>query len=147
MSDEEKALRSTTYPLQTLSPVIKPDNMTLYKAQQANAVSHYVKQEYDRLLAQAEVINKQFQELQRRVKITEVIENSRYRFKPVAGHIYYLYQNATKQTYQLSILSPSDWALGMPDSYLWVADVRKLGDSTWDVENFNKEFSQLFPDY
>jgi hypothetical protein len=146
MSDDNKVLRSTPYPLQTLSPVIKPDNMTLYRAQQANAVSHYVKQEYDRLFAQAEVINRQFKELQRRVRITEMIENSRYRFKPVAGQTYYLYQNTAKQTYQLSLLSPNDWALGMPESYLWVADVKKLGDNTWDIEKFNKEFAQLFPE-
>jgi len=120
--------------------------MTLYRAQQANAVSHYVKQEYDRLFAQAEVINRQFKELQRRVKITEMIENSRYRFKPIAGQVYYLYQNVNKQSYQLSLLSPNDWALGMPESYLWVADVRKLGDNTWDIEKFNKEFAQLFPE-
>ena len=120
--------------------------MTLYRAQQANAVSHYVKQEYDRLFAQAEVINRQFKELQLRVKITEMIENSRYRFKPIAGQVYYLYQNVNKQSYQLSRLSPNDWALGMPDTYLWVADVRKLGDNTWDIEKFNKEFAQLFPE-
>jgi hypothetical protein len=34
----------------------------------------------------------------------------------------------------------------MPESYLWVADVRKLGDNTWDIEKFNKEFAQLFPE-
>ena len=146
MSDDEKALRSTTYPLQTLSPVIKPDNMTLYRAQQANAVSHYVKQEYDRLLAQAEVIERQFKQLHRRVRITEMIENSRYRFKPVPGKTYYLYQNTHKQTYQLSLLSPTDWSLGMPDNYIWVADVTKLGDNTWDISGFNQEFSELFPE-
>ena len=144
MSDNEKRLSTTEYPLQTLSPVIKPENITRYKHLQAKAVGHYVKKEYDRLMEQAEVIMKQLNDLERRVKITEMIENSRYRFKPTPGNIYYLYKTTTKNPYILSMMSQSDWSVGVPSTYTWVADVEKLGDGTWDVLEVCDGYENLF---
>jgi len=144
MSDEHKRLSTTEYPLQTLSPVIKPENITRYKHLQAKAVGHYVKKEYDRLMEQAAVIMKQLNDLERRVKITEIVENSRYRFKPIPGNIYYLYQTTTKNPYVLSMLSRNDWAIGLPLTHTWVADVEKLGDGTWEVLRVCDEYESLF---
>ena len=144
MSDNEKRLSTTEYPLQTLSPVIKPENITRYKHLQAKTVSHYVKKEYDRLMAQAEVIIKQLGDLERRVKITEMIENSRYRFKPTPGKIYHLYSTTTKDPYILSMFAQDEWAVGVPATYTWVASVEKLGDGTWEVLQVCDGYENLF---
>jgi hypothetical protein len=144
MSDE-KVLRSTPYPLQTLSPVIKPDNMTIYKHNQQNAINHYVKKEYDRLLEQAEVITRQLADLERRVLVTEMVENSRYGFKPVHGTVYSLYYRKFKRTYFLSMLGCQDWAAGVPETCSWVADVKKLGDNTWDVVSVDPDHIDKLP--
>lgn len=141
----EKRLSTTPYPLQTLSPVIKPENITLYKHQQQNAISHYVKKEYDRLLEQAEVVTRQLADLERRVAITEVIENARYGFKPVHGQTYSLYYREAKRGYFLSMMSPSDWSFGVPASCHWVADVKKLGDNTWDVIEVHEDYDTKLP--
>ena len=144
MSDNEKRLSTTEYPLQTLSPVIKPENITQYKHLQAKAVSHYVKKEYDRLMEQAEVIIKQLGELERRVKITEMIENSRYRFKPTPGNIYHLYFTTTKHPYVLSMFAQDEWAAGVPATHTWAASVEKLGDGTWEIKTLNEEYEDFF---
>ena len=145
MSDNnEKRLSTTEYPLQTLSPVIKPENITKYKHLQAKTISHYVKKEYDRLMEQAEVIMKQLSDLERRVKITEMIENSRYRFKPIPGNIYHLYKTTTKHPYVLSMFAESEWSAGMPLTHTWIADVEKLGDGTWEVLEVCDGYENLF---
>ena len=144
MSDNEKRLSTTEYPLQTLSPVIKPENITRYKHLQATTVSHYVKKEYDRLMEQAEVIIKQLGDLERRVKITEMIENSRYRFKPTPGHTYHLYSTTTKHPYVLSMFAQGEWAAGVPTTHTWVASVEKLGDGTWEIITVSDEHESLF---
>ena len=144
MSDNEKRLSTTEYPLQTLSPVIKPENITQYKHLQAKTVSHYVKKEYDRLMEQAEVIIKQLGDLERRVKITEMIENSRYRFKPTPGHTYHLYSTTTKHPYVLSMFAQGEWAAGVPTTHTWVASVEKLGDGTWEVLQVCDGYENLF---
>ena len=145
MSDNnEKRLSTTEYPLQTLSPVIKPENITKYKHLQAKTINHYVKKEYDRLMEQAEVIMKQLSDLERRVKITEMIENSRYRFKPIPGNIYHLYKTTTKHPYVLSMFAESEWSAGMPLTHTWIADVEKLGDGTWEVLEVCDGYENLF---
>lgn len=141
---EEKKLRSTEYPLQTLSPVIKPENITQYKHLQAKTINHYVKKEYDRLLEQAQVIQRQMNDLVRRVAITEIIENSKYRFKPIPGNIYHLYQTTGKYKYVLSMNSKSEWRAGLPATYTWIADVQKLGDSTWEIIEVSEDHQEMF---
>ena len=144
MSDNEKRLSTTEYPLQTLSPVIKPENITRYKHLQAKTVSYYVKKEYDRLMEQAQVIIKQLGDLERRVKITEMIENSRYRFKPIPGNTYHLYSTTTRHPYVLSMFAEDEWAVGVPMTHTWVASVEKLGDGTWEIITVSDEHESLF---
>tara|TARA_B100000212_G_C27074300_1_gene405349 strand:+ start:152 stop:598 length:447 start_codon:yes stop_codon:yes gene_type:complete len=145
MSDNDKVQRSTPYPLRTLSPVIKPENITQYKHLQAKTLNHYVKKEYDRLMEQAALIMRQLNDLEQRVQITELIENSKYRFKPIPGNIYHLYHTTAKYPYVLSLYGRDDWAAGIPLSHEWVADVQKLGDSTWEVIEVSETYESLFP--
>ena len=100
--------------------------------------------EYDRLMEQAQVIIKQLGDLERRVKITEMIENSRYRFKPIPGSTYHLYSTTTKHPYVLSMFAEDEWAVGVPATHTWVASVEKLGDGTWEIITASDEYESLF---
>ena len=77
--------------------------MTQVKQQSIAVANHYVKKEYARLQEQADVIMRQFHDLDRRVKITEVIMQARMRIKPVIGQSYWLYKKKDN-TYVVSLL-------------------------------------------
>ena len=140
MSDPKH--RSTEYPLSTLSPPIKPTDMTQVKQQSIAVTNHYVKKEYARLQEQADVIMRQFHDLDRRVKITEVIMQARMRIKPVIGQSYWLYRKRDN-TYVVSLIGKDNWASGCPHEF--VAEVHQLGDSTWEVIQVAPDFENLLP--
>ncbi len=125
MSDPKH--RSTEYPLSTLSPPIKPTDMTQVKQQSIAVTNHYVKKEYARLQEQADVIMKQFRDLDRRVKITEVVMQSKMRIKPIVGQSYWLYRKHDN-TYVMSLIGKDSWASGCPHEL--IAEGQELGEST-----------------
>ena len=140
MSDPKHC--STEYPLSTLSPPIKPNDMSKVKAQSLAVSNHYVKKEYARLQEQADVIMKQFRDLDRRVKITDVVMNAKMRFKPVIGRSYWLYKRKSKG-YVVSLIGKDEWAVGCPHDF--VAEIQQLGDSTWEVIQVAHDYEDLLP--
>jgi len=133
--------RSSKYPLSTMSAPIKPTDITRHKAETLKVTNHYVKKEYDRLYEQAEVLMKQFNDLDRRVKITTMIESVRRKFKPVPGNTYWLYMRDRGDLF-LSLIGKDDWAAGIPGQY--VAQVERLGDSTWEVIDTHEDFKSFW---
>jgi hypothetical protein len=116
--------------------------MTKVKQQSIAVTNHYVKKEYARLQEQADVIMKQFRDLDRRVKITEVIMSAKLGFKPVPGRSYWLYKRKVKG-YVVSLIGKDEWAAGCPHEF--VAEVQQLGDSTWEVIEVAPDFEELLP--
>lgn len=43
------------------------------------------------------------------------------------------------------MMSPNDWSFGVPASCHWVADVKKLGDNTWDVIEVHEDYDTKLP--
>jgi len=141
MSDPKH--RSAKYPLSTMSAPIKPTDITKHKAETLKVTNHYVKKEYDRLYEQADVLMKQFNDLDRRVKITSLIESVRRKFIPVVGNRYWLYMRSPGDFF-LSLIGRDEWAAGPPGEY--VAQVERLGDSTWDVIDTHDNFQKFWED-
>ncbi len=118
-------------PLSISSPVIKPEDRNKIKANAVEAMHHYAQQEIAMLKQQADLIMKQVREIEERLKISEHIYDSNFRFNPVVGQVYHLYEK--EDHYLLSLVGPNDWGRkGMPYTR-HVASVKLLGDHSWDV--------------
>ena len=72
---------------------------------------------YKEIVEQAETIQKSF-------LITQTVYESKYKFEPIIGEIYHLYEDSDGG-YSLSIISPSEW--NKPHVYSVVLN----SDMTW----------------
>ena len=118
-------------PLTINSPAIKPEDRNKIKANAVEAMNHYAQQEISMLKQQADLIMKQVREIESRLEVSVHIYESDFRFNPVVGQVYHLYEK--ENHYLLSLVGPNDWGKkGMPYTR-HVAAVKLLGDHSWEV--------------
>jgi hypothetical protein len=96
-------------PLSIGSPVIRPEDKNKIKANAVEAMNHYADQEILLLKRQADLIMTQVREIESRLKISEQIYQSDFRFTPVVNQVYHLYEK--EDHYKLSIIGKKDCAL------------------------------------
>jgi len=103
---------------------------------------HAAKQ-IDQLQEQADLLVKQARQIENRVELAEKIGKARYGFKPVLLRPYFLYSihenkgtalnsGNSKEKLTLSLIAPYEWN-GMCPYGEFLAKVRQLGDSTWEM--------------
>ena len=102
--------------------LVKRDSLTMMEYQ-AN-------KQIDLLKRQAELLMKQVKEIQDRVELAHLVAQAKYNFKPVLMKEYYLYKH-NENDYTLCLISPEEWGDGCPYGEC-TAQVRQLGDSTWE---------------
>jgi hypothetical protein len=78
-----------------------------------------------------EVLEKQAQQIKRRLEITDSVHSAKYNFQPVIGHSYWLVWETRKEKTLLVLNGPTGWATGVPNSYSYIAHVKYMGDHTW----------------
>lgn len=83
------------------APSIKPIDLTSFKRNGIQKVEKVFDRRYKELLEQAENLQKSF-------LITQTIYESKYKFGPIIGEIYHLYEDSDGE-YSLSIISPKEW--------------------------------------
>lgn len=88
-------------------------------------------QEYNRILSLVSVLQKQAQDLKRRLDISNLVYQAEYKFKIFPGNIYYLVNDLKKNKQLLLQLGPNNWSNGKPEHYHYLANVKCLGDFTW----------------
>jgi hypothetical protein len=100
----------------------------------------------DQLQDQANLLVKQARQIENRVELAEKIGKARYGFKPVLLRPYFLYSTHKKkktslkfkdsnEKLTLSLIAPHEWNEMCPYGE-FLAKVRQLGDSTWEmIEN------------
>jgi hypothetical protein len=138
--DEYDPLRrnSLPYPMELGSPAFAPIAVEKEKDILLNISKLNAKQEYDRIMEQVNVLEKQAGALKNRMRVSEMMHQCSYGFRAVHGKCYYLYHNADKDLKVLSINSPNSWS-AFPLNYTYIMTVRLMGDSTW--EQIDDEFS------
>lgn len=117
-------------PLTISSPVIKPEDRNKIKANAVEAMHHYANQEIGMLRKQADLIMQQVREIENRLKISEQIYESDFRFVPVVNQLYHLYEK--DDHYSLSLIGPDEWGTAR-NSRTYKASVRLLGDHSWEI--------------
>ena len=96
-----------------------------------NAARMHAQQEYDRIMELVAVLQRQADDIKRRLDITDMVRAARYDFQTYHGQIYWLVQDTRLSCTRLVHTGPTDWSTGIPPGYQYVCQVKWLGDYTW----------------
>jgi len=96
----------------------------------------YAQQEYDRIMELVTVLQKQADNIKRRLEVTDLVHSAEYQFQTVMGNCYWLVWEKRKQKTLLVITGPLNWSTGVPETYEYITQVKYMGDHTWlEVED------------
>lgn len=121
----------TPYATSTLGPKFDLVPVERQKDIMLNVARMHAEQEYNRIMELVTVLQRQADEIKRRLDITDMVHAAEYSFQIAHGNTYWLVQDTQKQITRLSILGPDDWATAKPQHYDYIAQVKWLGDHTW----------------
>jgi hypothetical protein len=138
-SDPDKH-HSLTYPMDIGAPKFELVPVKKQKDLMLNAARMYAQQEYNRIMELVSVLQKQAEELKRRLDVTDMVHAAEYKFQIFHGQIYWLAFDSSIQNTVLLHSGPEEWTTGAPDKYEYICRVQYLGDHTW-IEVFNEEVS------
>jgi len=96
-----------------------------------NHARMYAQQEYDRIMEMVSVLQRQADDLKRRLDITDLVYQAEYQFAPVMGKCYWIVFLNDKQKTILTMTAPDRWNSGKPINYDYIAQVKYMGDHTW----------------
>lgn len=99
------------------SPVIKPIDLTPFKRTAINKVEKVLDKQFKELLKQAETLQKSYE-------LNKEVYDATYKFEPIVGEIYHLYEDSNKNKI-LSMINPKEWSM----KYLY--SVILNSDMTW----------------
>jgi len=105
--------------------------VTKQKDLMINHARMFAQQEYDRIMELVAVLEKQAQQIKRRLEVTDAVHAAVYAFQPVMGNVYWLVWEKRKQQTLLTQHGPDDWSSSAPDDYEYIAQVKYMGDHTW----------------
>lgn len=126
----------TPYPTEAGGPKFDLVPVTKQKDIMLNVARMHAQQEYDRIMELVSVLQKQAEQIKRRLDITDAVHDAKYDFQTYHGKSYWLvYDNRIKGT-RLVMNGPNDWFTGVPQEYEYICKVKWLGDHTWvEVED------------
>ena len=116
---------STVGPKFDLVPVAKQKDLMI------NHARMYAQQEYDRIMQLVAVLEKQAQDIQRRLDVTDAVYAAEYDFQIVMGNCYWLVWHKRHEKNLLVLTGPTDWSTGVPVDYEYIMQVKYMGDHTW----------------
>ena len=121
----------TPYATEAGGPKFDPIPVEKQKDLMVNHARMYAQQEYDRIMELVSVLEKQAQQIKRRLEITDAVHAAEYQFSPVMGQAYWLAWDRRKERMLLVFHGPNDWSTGAPEDYEYVTRVKYMGDHTW----------------
>ena len=121
----------TPYPTEAGGPKFDLIPIEKQKDIMINHARMYAQQEYDRIMELVTVLQKQAEEIKRRLDVTDMVYAAEYQFQIVMGQYYWLVFDTRKQKMILSLHSPTEWNTGKPENYDYITQVKYMGDHTW----------------
>ena len=121
----------TPYATSTLGPKFDLVPIEKQKDLMINHARMYAQQEYDRIMELVTVLQKQADDIKRRLDVADAVHAAEYQFQVVMGNLYWLVWDVRKQKTLLVMTGPDDWNTGAPDSYEYLMQVKYMGDHTW----------------
>lgn len=126
----------TPYPTEVGGPKFDLVPVTKQKDIMLNVARMHAQQEYDRIMELVSVLQKQAEQIKRRLDITDAVHAAKYEFQVYHGQIYWLAFDTEKNHTILCVNGPKDWFTGVPSNYEYICAVKWLGDHTWiEVDN------------
>ena len=119
------------YPTEAGGPKFELVPVTKQKDIMINHARIYAQQEYDRIMELVAVLEKQAQEIKRRLEVTDAVHGAVYQFQPVMGNNYWIVWDKRKQHTLLTQNGPNDWSSSAPEDYEYQTQVKYMGDHTW----------------
>lgn len=127
----------TPYPTEAGGPKFDLVPVTRQKDLMINHARMYAQQEYDRIMELVTVLEKQAQNIKRRLDVTDAVHAAEYQFQVAMGRCYWLVFDTRKQKMLLTLSGPNEWSTGRPESYDYWCRVKYMGDHTWMEVNEN----------
>jgi hypothetical protein len=121
----------TPYATSTLGPKFDLVPVEKQKDLMINHARMYAQQEYDRIMELVSVLQRQADDIRRRLDVADAVHAAEYQFQVIMGNLYWLVWETRKQKTLLVMTGPADWNTGAPDSYEYLMQVRYMGDHTW----------------
>lgn len=121
----------TPYATSSLGPKFDLIPVEQQKDLMINHARMYAQQEYDRIMELVSVLQRQAEDIQRRLAVADAVHAAEYSFQVVMGQCYWLVWERQKQKNLLVMTGPDDWNTGVPPSYDYVMKVKYMGDHTW----------------
>jgi flavin reductase (DIM6/NTAB) family NADH-FMN oxidoreductase RutF len=84
------------------APVIKPNDLTHWKASGAHKITRHLQAKYEELKTEYEEMTELF-------KWNELVYKAKFSFEPIAGETYHLYRREEGELF-LSMIPPDNWA-------------------------------------
>ena len=119
----------TPYPTESGGPKFDLVPVTKQKDIMLNVARLHAQQEYDRIMQLVLVLQKQAEQIKRRLDITDQVHSAYYQFQLYHNHSYWLAFDSYKNRTVLLHHGPNDSLV--TDSYQYIAKVKWLGDHTW----------------
>jgi len=104
------------------APSIHPTNISAYKQEKVIKTNHYFEARFDE-------IKEEYRKLLEAYKWNELVYNSDFRFEPIKGKTYHLYQRGEDETLFLSLIGPDEW------NQIYIGSFRLDSDDKWDKIN------------
>jgi hypothetical protein len=121
----------TPYPTEAGSPNFDLVPVTKQKDMMINHARMYAQQEYDRIMELVSVLQKQANDIKRRLDVTDAVHAAEYQFQPVMGQSYWLAWDKRREKMLLTHHGPDGWSSGPPEDYVYQTQVKYMGDHTW----------------
>lgn len=121
----------TPYATESSGPKFDLIPVTKQKDLMINHARMYAQQEYDRIMELVAVLEKQAQQIKRRLEVTDAVHGAVYQFQIVMGNSYWLVWDKRKQHTLLTHHGPDDWSSSAPEDYEYMTRVKYMGDHTW----------------
>lgn len=125
------------YPTEAGGPKFDLVPVTKQKDIMLNNARHFAKQEYNRIMELVAVLEKQAQDIKRRLDVTDAVHAAEYQFQLSVGLCYWLVWDKRKEKTLLVHMGPKDWSTGKPEDYEYITQVKFLGDHTWEEVDEN----------
>lgn len=119
------------YPITNSSPKFDLIPVEKQKDIMINVARMHAEQEYNRIMDLVVVLQRQAEQIKRRLDITDMVHNAEYQFQVYHGQTYWLAVDHRKNKTILTHNGPNDWCTGKPTEYEYICQVKWLGDYTW----------------
>ena len=130
---------ATPYPVDVGGPKFDLVPVTKQKDIMVNVARLHARQEYNRIMELVAVLQRQAEEIQQRLDITDQVHAAKYDFQIYHGQYYWLLYDTKDNCTRLALLGPTDWNTGCPAHYQYICRVQWLGDYTWREADENNK--------